>query len=590
MKKLLDFRYWSLKWKVFFIFVVLQSLMIAAIGAMFFYQSNQILQQQVIDTTQRDINVLRNNLENVFQELEEVSEYIIFNEDFNHFLTLSVEETERSEIYRLTRNLQSYVIFRLHNKSYFHSMMLRGSNGLTIETGDPLEGDENKWVDRAKDLEGGILWTDPYDMEIGWPPEDVKILSLFRIINDTNNIGTPIGDVRIRLDERKLYEFITGGTSEDERPTFLLRKNGMVMAHDEEERSGEVYQDENLIELLVNATQDTFRYEYEGEEHYVTYEEIDNFYLVSMVSEEFILGELSGILRAMRMIAAGAVLAGILVMIGFYKAILYPILELTRETKRVEKGDFRAGVKVRSHDELGELSRRFNKMVSRVSTLIDTKYKLEIQKKEAELKALQSQINPHFLYNTLDMIRWSARLEQAPQTGKSIEDLSRIFRTNLSSGKLWIPLEEEIKNVHSYLELQQRRMGDRLSFYIVKEHGTARAPVMKLIIQPLVENCIQHGFNTLHSPNKIYIRAYQAADFLHIDVIDNGKGIHVKEINTMLESEDSPPKGFAMKNIHDRLRNAYGNGYGLKAIKHSRQGAFIRIILPAETGTALFKN
>src|SRR5690606_15847987 len=112
-------------------------------------------------------------------------------------------------------------------------------------------------------------------------------------------------------------------------------------------------------------------------------------------------------------------------LLGFVLTIIKPILELTKETKRLEDGDFKARVRVRSKDEIGTLGMRFNKAVSHIERLIETKYKLEIQNKEAELKALQSQMKPHFLYNTLDMIRWTARMEGATETSKSIEDLAR---------------------------------------------------------------------------------------------------------------------------------------------------------------------
>ncbi|WP_252315959.1 sensor histidine kinase [Sinobaca sp. H24] len=141
--------------------------------------------------------------------------------------------------------------------------------------------------------------------------------------------------------------------------------------------------------------------------------------------------------------------------IGFYINVIKPVIDLTKEVEKVGKGDFEARATVNSQDEVGMLNHRFNEMVLEIGHLIDIRYKLQIQKKEAEIKAMQSQINPHFLYNTLDMIRWSARLEHAPKTGESIEHLSRIFRTSLSEGSLFIPLKNEIKNIKSYLELQK---------------------------------------------------------------------------------------------------------------------------------------
>src|SRR5690606_3531856 len=138
----------------------------------------------------------------------------------------------------------------------------------------------------------------------------------------------------------------------------------------------------------------------------------------------------------------------------------------TKQTRRVEKGDFSAQVPVRSDDEIGKLAARFNRMVATIQRLIDLKYKVELKQRESELKALQNQIDPHFLYNTLDMIRWTALLEKATETSRLIETLSRLFRLTLNRGKLWVPLREELAYVESYLKLQQKRLGNGFRFEI----------------------------------------------------------------------------------------------------------------------------
>src|SRR5690606_33732897 len=123
---------------------------------------------------------------------------------------------------------------------------------------------------------------------------------------------------------------------------------------------------------------------------------------------------------------------GILALTGFYNFIVLPVVELTKQTRRVEKSDFSAQVPVRSDDEIGKLAARFNRMVATIQRLIDLKYKVELKQRESELKALQNQIDPHFLYNTLDMIRWTALLEKATETSRLIETLSRLFRLTLN--------------------------------------------------------------------------------------------------------------------------------------------------------------
>ncbi|MFZ4451221.1 cache domain-containing sensor histidine kinase [Salibacterium aidingense] len=581
MRKRLKINNWSLKWKSIFILLTVTTLPIAAIIVMFFYQFNNILQQQVLDTSQRNLSSMESNLQSVLRDIEDISEYIIFSGEFRDYMSLSTDAVSQSEISSLEDNLRGFFTFHLTNKDYFHSMTISGSNGLTLNLGENVNSTESKWRKLAENRGGSVLWTDPYTVKTGWPAETERVISLFRNINNIYDINENLGEVRIRLSERDLYDYVIGDVTDNPHNAFIVRENGMVMSHENKERAGNSYPDESFLEQIRDSGQTTFQHSFEDETFYVVSEKVEDFYIVSMVSREFILGELSEVRRSSQYIVLGTVLLGITAIIGFFLTVLKPILELTAKTKRVEKGDFQARVEVRSSDEIGRLGRRFNKMVAEVQHLIDSTYKLEIQNKESELKALQSQINPHFLYNTLDMIRWSARLEQAAETGKSIEDLSRLFRISLSQGDLWIPLESEMKNVHSYLELQKRRMGGQLSFLLLKESGTEQALVMKIILQPLVENSISHGFRQHSANNFIYVRTYREERDLVLDVIDNGIGMDADIMNQMFSELNHTWEGYALRNIHNRIQHAFGNNYGIRAFpNHDFGGAFFRLRFP----------
>ncbi|RSL33538.1 sensor histidine kinase [Salibacterium salarium] len=569
----------SLKWKSIIILSILTILPIVSVSVMFFYQSNNIHQQQVVDTSYRNLNVMTSNFESVIQDVEDISEYIIFSDEFHRYMTLSADNISQGEINQLNDSLQGFFTFHLSNKPYFNSVTVEGSNGLTVNKGEVVQNSEQKWMNQAKALNGSILWTPPYQITTGWPSESTRVLSLFRVINSKINPTDAIGEVKIRLNERELFKFIRNEAIDENHELYLLRENGVIASHKNEDRIGTVV-DDSFINKITDTEGEIFQHSLNGEQSHVISEKVEDFYLVSVVKEKFVLEELSDIRNTMQSIVIATIILGFTAIIGFFITILKPILELIRETKRVEKGDFKARVKVRSNDEIGKLGSRFNQMVSKVQFLIDTKYKLELRKKESEMKALQSQINPHFLYNTLDMIRWSARMERAPETGKSIEDLSRIFRISLNDGKLWTSLREELKNVQSYLELQKRRLGGNLSFSIFTEAGVEDALVMKIILQPLVENSIKHGFTGHHKGNSIYIRAYQYnKNELIIDVIDNGKGVDIKKINALSTYETDEQDGFALKNIHERITKAFGPSYGLEAIEHP-QGTFIRLRSP----------
>ena len=582
MKKWIHFHDWSLRWKSFLILLSLIFIPALTISLLVYYQSNTILERQVIERNEQNLRHIENNLLEAMHAIEELSSYIIYSEEFRQYMTLPIddESSDPEEMQRIQDHIRGFFTFHLNNKSYVHSAQIEGINGTDLHLGERISGDEAVWEEEAQAAHGRMTWTDPYQMERGgWVPEDYQMISLFRVINNLYDITEPIGQVRIRLDEQELFSYMTNGYLNPNDEMVLLQKDGRVLSHQDKQLVGKLYPND-LVVQHVQEESELFQYEENEEAYYAVTRKIEgrDLYLVSTVSEEYLLNEFGGIRKTMQVIMIVAGLIGLIAFVGFMLTIIKPVTELTRETRRLEDGDFTAQVKVRSRDEIGQLGSRFNKAVVQIQHLIETKYKLEIQNKESELRALQSQINPHFLYNTLDMIRWTARMENAKETGKSIEDLSRLFRISLSQGKLWISLKDEMTYVQSYLELQKRRLAGMLTFSVRMEAGIEQCHILKLLLQPLVENSLQHGFTQLEQTNSISIRAYRQDEFVLIDVIDNGEGLPVSAevFNQSLHQSNQQGNGYALRNIHERLVNTFGEECGLKALQ-SNHGTHIQV-------------
>ncbi|PAD41361.1 hypothetical protein CHH61_20115 [Shouchella clausii] len=579
------FRHWSLRWKSVLILLSLILIPALTISLLVYYQSNTILEKQVIERNEQNLRHIESNLLGVMEEVEELSSYMIYSQEFRQYFTLPVEGagSDPEEMQRLRDHIRGFFTFHLNNKPYFHSAQIEGVNGVQLHLGERISGNESMWEEAAQAELGRVVWTNPYVLtRTGWETEDYTILSLFRVINNLYDITEPIGNVRIRLDERELFHHMTSRYLHPNDEMILMQENGLVLSHRDPHLVGEMYPNQEVVQQ-VHEGDAFFQYETNGEVYYAITRNVEgtDMSLISTVREEYILDEFKGIRQTMQIIMAVAGGIGLIAIAGFMLTIIKPITELTKETKRLEEGDFAAQVKVRSQDEIGQLGSRFNKAVSQIQRLIDTKYTLEIQNKESELKALQSHINPHFLYNTLDMIRWTARLEKAFETGKSIEHLSRLFRISLSQGKLYITLHDEMNYVQSYLELQKRRLGGQLTFSVRMEAGIERSLILKLILQPLVENCLRHGFVEIKQTNTIRIRAYRNGDFVVIDVLDNGIGLQVDvdEFNYFLNTKDKNGHGFALRNTHERLKKTFGGTCGLLAVA-TKEGAHIRVCIP----------
>ncbi len=581
----MSFRHWSLRWKSILILLSLILIPALTISLLVYYQSNSILEKQVIERNEQNLRHIESSLLGVMEEVEELSSYIIYSQEFRQYFTLPVEGagSHPEEMQRLRDHIRGFFTFHLNNKPYFHSAQIEGMNGSQLHLGERISGDETKWEEAARGELGRVVWTDPYVLtRSGWETGEYTIISLFRIINNLYDITEPIGNVRIRLDERELFSHITSGYLHPNDDMILMQEEGLVLSHRNADLVGNRFTNQDVVQNVQDGAT-LFQYEEDGDVYYavVRYVTGTDLSLISTVKEEFILNEFQGMRQTMHMIMLVAGGIGLVAIVGFMLTIIKPITELTKETKRLEEGDFAARVKVRSRDEIGQLGSRFNNAVSQIQRLIETKYKLEIQNKESELNALQSQMNPHFLYNTLDMIRWTARLENAFETGKSIEHLSKLFRISLSQGKLCIPLKDELAYVQSYLDLQKRRLGNQLTFSVLMEAGIEQSLTLKLILQPLVENSLRHGFTELKQTNTITIRAYREGAYVVIDVLDNGVGFHmdVDTFNHVVQDPDRRERGFALRNTHQRLIKTFGFTCGLMAME-TDEGAHIRIRMP----------
>ncbi len=567
----------SLKWKSVIIFLLLVTIPSGLIGSIVIYQSNNILKEQIITTTHRNLNNMESQLNNVIEEIEDISRYMIYSNEFRDFMTYpAVTGEDYNHLNQVRSNLNGFFVFHQSEKDYFHSVQIEGQNQQVLSVGEIVEGDEKKWVNQAMEMEGEMLWSPPYEMYNQRTNQDEKVITLYRVINHLYDIKRPIGFVSIRLDQQALYQHVTAGFTNEQHQAFFVHNQEQDMTGSD---LGQDFSYQTVIDN-IHSGGESFQLESNGDIYYGVsrYIEQINMHLVSVVSEKYILSEMKDIRSTFGYMILIAVFMGLMTFAGFVFFVVRPILELTRETKRLELGDFKARVKIRSKDEVGQLGYRFNSMVEQIQRLIDNKYKLEIQNKHSELKALQSQINPHFLYNTLDMIRWTARLERAPETSKSIEDLSTLFRITLSQGKVWIPLKDELKYVQSYMELQKKRLGETFQYAIFMEAGLANSIVLKLMLEPLVENSFKHGFRQSQEYKNITIRCYLKGDVIVVDCLDNGIGMDIEKVKPLLQTTEEQDS-YALKNVHDRITNAFGQDYGIEMIE-VQEGACVRLNLP----------
>ena len=262
-----------------------------------------------------------------------------------------------------------------------------------------------------------------------------------------------------------------------------------------------------------------------------------------------------------------------------------PILRLERSIRELDKGLANVKIEEGGCYEVQRLSHAVASMVSTMRHLMDDIIRQEGEKRRSELEVLQSQINPHFLYNTLDSVIWMTESGQRQEAIQMVTSLARLFRISLSKGKSIIPLADELEHARHYMNIQQIRYKNKFTTEIEARPGTEGLYTLKLIIQPLLENAIYHGMASAEDDGLIRVTAYREGEDLLIDVEDNGLGMR-PELAASLLDEDRPEvrtkgSGIGVRNVHQRVGLTFGEGYGLAIFSEPDEGTLVRIRLPA---------
>jgi len=274
------------------------------------------------------------------------------------------------------------------------------------------------------------------------------------------------------------------------------------------------------------------------------------------------------------------------------RSIYTPIKKLHDVTTTITKNDLQALMTSDNVDEITELGMSFNIMIGKIKELLDSKIREQENLKKAELRALQAQINPHFLYNTLDTIIWMAESKKTDQVVKIVSALSDFFRISLSKGMDWITIGEEMHLIRSYLTIQKMRYRDILDFKIEVNEEVAENTILKLLLQPLVENALYHGIKNKRQGGTISVRARRnGKDEVLLEVEDDGIGFapeRLAQLRAWLEDDSGDIRlesGFGIGNVNRRIRLYYGRPYGLSIQSEYTIGTCVTLVIPAKMET-----
>lgn len=553
----------SLQNKFIFISLINVIIPLSLMVGLSYTKSVEMVERQVSQSNFKTVEQVCENINYVFQDMKNSSVFLLQNREFMNYLRLPKEEIRRNPSYLLsTQNfVNSYLAFNTN----IHSIYLDTFNGMEFDSESAQNIIDEDLRQQLSQLRGeGILIPDTITNYNG---TQTNVFSFIKMIKDTENLASDLAIVKINIPEPEISSVFSRRLLSENSSFLIVDDNGVIISSLDETQLGKSIPEGFENSKLHEAKSGYYNVSISGEDYVVTY--CDLFYPKWKLVNTVPLKELSQDILVIRNITLLSVTLSVIIcataIAYFTLKVLGPVRELRKAMASLENEDFDVSIPVRGNDEIAMLASSFNKMSGKLGELINEVLTVQIKQKEAELKALHSQINPHFLYNTLDMIYWTCRLENAEESAALIHALSKLFRLSLNSGNEFTSLAKEIEHLNLYATIQQKRHDGNIRFSIKAAGELMDCQVVKLILQPLVENAITHGIEKKGGQGAVEIEIYQDDRDLVYSVRDDGAGAVEAEIYSCLRKSRFEPdnRGFALNNVNERIQIYYGDAYGI---------------------------
>ena len=423
------------------------------------------------------------------------------------------------------------------------------------------------------------LYTDP-DNKYSW------VVSLSRSVELTKSGTITHGVLLVDMNFSGIEQICENVDLGRSGYLYIIDGNGEIIYHPRQEL---IYSNLNHENNMVAASYEdgTHTESFEGEERLVTVKTVGytGWKIIAVTPTQAIVSNYSQYTTFVLLIALFGSFLLIFVNMLISSRIANPIKELEKSVKNIENGDLdESKITIGGSYEVRHLGKTIRSMVCQTRKLMDDVVTEQESKRRSELDALQSQINPHFLYNTLDSIVWMIENEHYQGAVTMVTSLAKLFRISLGKGKNIVTVADEMEHVRNYLNIQNLRYKNKFHFEIDAEPEALGCATIKLIVQPLVENAIYHGLESMDSDGEIKIKAYIVGEDLYVDVIDNGLGMPQEQADALLLEETVTVRGkgsgIGLKNIQERIQLYFGEKYGLALYSEPDEGMTARIHLP----------
>ncbi len=403
-----------------------------------------------------------------------------------------------------------------------------------------------------------------------------------RIISmDTGEI---IGYIFINIKESTISSIFPGTKGEVfKRSYYLVDESGIIRSSSEKSALLKGIQEKNLLEYVKEFKDDSKKLFIQREAYLVTKKPVTvlSFNLVSQISIRDLTQNIRTTSKIIIILGITGIIIAVVLIFIMSNFITTPIHILTDAAEKIQEGDFTVHCESNTEDEVGILSRAFNTMTVKIDKLLNQIKAEQKRKREYELALIQAQVKPHFLYNTLDLIYVLCESGMPKEGAKVTKSLADYYRTSLSNGNEIISIGEEIKNIENYLYIQRERYCDLIEFEIKSDKKAENYSILKMTLQPIVENAIYHGLKEKGSKGKILVTVNMEESAILLSVEDDGVGMSTERMDEVLkENKQEYKQHFGLRSVDERIKLYYGESFGIRTQSTSGKGTKVFIRIP----------
>lgn len=593
------FKHISIQSKIIISFSCLIIITIFVIGIVAISQYSRITEENTGEFSYQIIEQVIKNVDYYVNEMESISTIANYNYSIQKYLKNNKIEADVgsfkdankitelfNDIGSIRKDIVSIFIFS-NNGSLL-------SNNIKAEINKDYNFSRQEWYKEAIKNRGKSVIIRPHKQSYIMNSSNM-VISLSRSINSYDG-KDQLGVILIDLNLRVLDDICRDVKPGKNGYVFIIDKDGNMIYHPDYSymyrAMDELYlknifkSDDSFVTDVLRAKDGSFVKKIDSEQKQITFKksEITDWIVVSVTPYKEMMIDINRIKNFIILIGFICLICALFLSILISSMITKPIKRLELLMEKAENGNLSVSYEIESRDEIGLLSQRFNNMINKIQALMHQVVDEQEQKRKIEFKALQAQINPHFLYNTLDSIIWMAEVNKDDVITMT-NALANLFRLSLSKGEDIILIENEIEHVRNYLIIQHMRYTNKFDYQINVDEDILNHSMLKLILQPLVENAIYHGVKNKRQKGLIKITGTKVENKILLKVIDDGIGMEQSKCDQIIKSYvgDTGRKGFngvGVKNVNERIKLYYGDLYGLEYTSQPGEGTTVKVWLP----------